>query len=415
MKQLGAILAVASALALVVGCSVKTVTNSPSGAGACAAPYGGASAAPSGPVKIAGTTWLTGGSSSLGDRIKKGTDLAIKEINDKGGILGGRQVQFTFYDEGYNTDTVTTSAKKAINDGNVMLIGGWDATTCVPLAQAAKDASIPVVITSCGSEKPLDLGYPALVHMTMPWTSDVYSENGLNIMAKWLLQGYKSVAAVSTDSQFTVSVDTEWRNFFKKAAPPDFKYYDTIFFPYGQAAPKTELAKAADLKPGALFLGINGHDVIVSAVKTLRELNFKGDIVMLAYAFTQDEVNTLGTAAEGIYGGTLWQYDPSVPASKAFRDAFFAAYGSEADVWNEIAYMSAREGALALDKAGTTSDLTAIGSAMRGEDWVTPSGDKIAFDKRGRLQIGGFTIQKVVNGKLIASGTVPFSPDYGLK
>ena len=112
------------------------------------------------PVKIGMIAWLEGVAKDLGTLLFNGYDLAIKEVNDAGGILGGRQVVGLKADEGFTGDAVVASTKKLIADGVVGIVGGTDATTCVPMKDVAKEDLLPLVVTTCGSEKITTEGYP---------------------------------------------------------------------------------------------------------------------------------------------------------------------------------------------------------------------------------------------------------------
>lgn len=78
MKKIGAILLTALlAGGLLAGCGNKTDNTTAEGGNA-----GG------GTIKIGADLELTGGQASFGDSALKGVKLAVKEINDAGGILG---------------------------------------------------------------------------------------------------------------------------------------------------------------------------------------------------------------------------------------------------------------------------------------------------------------------------------------
>jgi branched-chain amino acid transport system substrate-binding protein len=57
----------------------------------------GAALAQSGPIKLADVAELSGGDATVGTNWKNGIDLAIEEINARGGILG-RKLEVTHAD-----------------------------------------------------------------------------------------------------------------------------------------------------------------------------------------------------------------------------------------------------------------------------------------------------------------------------
>ena len=62
---------------------------------------GSAFAQSSGPIKLADVAELSGGGATVGNNWKNGIDLAVEEINAKGGILG-RKIEVTHADSQSN-------------------------------------------------------------------------------------------------------------------------------------------------------------------------------------------------------------------------------------------------------------------------------------------------------------------------
>ena len=62
-------------------------------------------------IKIGVVTPLTGTYAGIGQQVKWGIDLAVKEINDKGGILG-RKVEAMYEDEEANPNVAVQKAEK---------------------------------------------------------------------------------------------------------------------------------------------------------------------------------------------------------------------------------------------------------------------------------------------------------------
>ena len=97
---------------------------------------------------------LSGPAKEFGDHAGNGFQLAVKEVNRRRGLLGRLKLQVLTYEEGYDAETATASANKAIADGAVLAVGGVDALSCIPLAAAFVSKKKPLIVTSCGSERP---------------------------------------------------------------------------------------------------------------------------------------------------------------------------------------------------------------------------------------------------------------------
>lgn len=92
---------------------------------------------PDGPVKIGISAPLTGEAASFGDGMKAGAELALKEINEAGGI-NGHELKLIFEDDKCNNkDGVNALTKLATVDKVSAIIG--------PLCSAAAGAGLPAV------------------------------------------------------------------------------------------------------------------------------------------------------------------------------------------------------------------------------------------------------------------------------
>ena len=94
------------------------------------------------PVKIGLVTALSGQSAKAGEAITRGLEIAIDEINAKGGVLGGRQLELIRRDDEANPAKGQVAARELIFKEKVaVLFGGLDtpvALAIVPIVNAEK-------------------------------------------------------------------------------------------------------------------------------------------------------------------------------------------------------------------------------------------------------------------------------------
>ncbi|HXL46136.1 MAG TPA: ABC transporter substrate-binding protein, partial [Candidatus Binatia bacterium] len=86
------------------------------------------------PVKIGLSAAVSGGSAASGDAIKRGLQIAIDEINAKGGVLGGRKLELVVRDDEGNPQKGVTIARELVEREKVAAVFGGLHTT-VALAQ----------------------------------------------------------------------------------------------------------------------------------------------------------------------------------------------------------------------------------------------------------------------------------------
>jgi branched-chain amino acid transport system substrate-binding protein len=361
-------------------------------------------------VKLGVMTFAQGPAKGIGDLVFNGAQLAIDEINAGGGIVGGRKVEMLKYDEGYSADTVVTSAKKAVSDGVVAIVGGTDATTCLPLAQYAKQTGIPVAITTCGNDKTIKLGYPGLIHVREAVVSGMSPRNEMRALVRWMTQQkkYKRIQGVGVDSEFVRLTHADFQRYFRQFSPGGAsKYLGMIYFPYGTTQARIEVTKGVAAKPDLLYLGLWGKDVIVNAVKAARQAGYGGDILINEVVFSNAEAQALGRDGEGVYGSTGWWHDPKVKASVAFRNAYMKKYKAEPEWLAMTGYLATKVMLSAMKKAGTVTDRQAIYQAMHTTPIITPRGDRAVFASNGMRDAKFWILIQVQNEQIVPVARLP--------
>ena len=103
---------------------------------------GGALAAET--IKIGLVTAMSGQSSLAGEAITRGMQLAIDEINAKGGLLGGRQLELVRRDDEANPAKGVTAARELIYKEKVaVLFGGLDTPVSMAIVPLVNQEKVP--------------------------------------------------------------------------------------------------------------------------------------------------------------------------------------------------------------------------------------------------------------------------------
>jgi branched-chain amino acid transport system substrate-binding protein len=91
-------------------------------------------AQPKEPIKIGLAAAVSGGSAASGEAIKRGLQIAMDEINAKGGLLGGRRLELVIRDDEGNPAKGVTIARELVEREKAVVVFGGLHTT-VALAQ----------------------------------------------------------------------------------------------------------------------------------------------------------------------------------------------------------------------------------------------------------------------------------------
>src|SRR6478752_3666222 len=74
------------------------------------------------PIKLSNVAELSGGGATVGTNWKNGIDLAIEEVNAKGGVLG-RKLEVTHADSQSNPGVARAQVQKALDGEPYVLLG----------------------------------------------------------------------------------------------------------------------------------------------------------------------------------------------------------------------------------------------------------------------------------------------------
>ncbi len=82
-------------------------------------------------VKLVNVVELSGAGATAGTNWKNGIDIAVAEINAKGGILG-RQIEIVHYDTQTNPGNTRAAVQRAIDEGTYAVLGRSSPARLVP-------------------------------------------------------------------------------------------------------------------------------------------------------------------------------------------------------------------------------------------------------------------------------------------
>jgi branched-chain amino acid transport system substrate-binding protein len=115
-----------------------------SGAIALAAATLSGAAAAAEPIKIGLVTAMSGQSALAGEAITRGMQVAIDEINAKGGLLGGRKLELVRRDDEANPAKGVTAARELIFKEKVaVLFGGLDTPVSMAIVPLVNQEKVP--------------------------------------------------------------------------------------------------------------------------------------------------------------------------------------------------------------------------------------------------------------------------------
>jgi branched-chain amino acid transport system substrate-binding protein len=357
-------------------------------------------------IKIGFPMPLSGPASVYGVPITKGAEMAVQEINAKGGVLG-RKLELLERDSKANADEAVRLARELIIKNNVDFMSGTLTSAEAPaVSTIAKENKIVFVAPT---SKTIQLTSPANLH---PYTfrlasnTDIDGRTGASIIAKWM--DVKKVATIAPDYAYGRDAVSAFVDFIKKARP-DIEIVDQQWPKLGQSDFTPFITAQMSKQPQAVFCDVFGGDFVTLAKQAAPLGYFKminNRLVDGGEVGTTDAALALG--ADYPYG--IWSdaYDPVIwpenePAEhKAYIERLKAftheQYGSG---WAIMGYASILAIVEGIKKANSTNS-DKVAKVMVGLSFDTPIG-KLTFNNNHETEMGEFW------GQMVKDDRYPFA------
>jgi branched-chain amino acid transport system substrate-binding protein len=334
------------------------------------------------PIKIGFSAPLTGAGAFYGQQALWGAQMAVDEINSKGGVLGRQLTLIAEDHRGVPAEAVSTVEKLINVDQVSVIIGTFFSSPTLAVMPIVEKAGVPLF--SPVSSSPLI--YSQTGAQGNKWVFKTNPSDTLMVraLAKFMfdVKGYKSVSLVAEDTDFGRGIVNTLE---AEAAKYGVNVLSKDFVEQGAKDFTAVLTKIKSLKPDVIGLGITGTAQIELIMKQSKELGLK---VPLSgrYDIFAPELKPYVDAGEAEGFNTVTPYSPLYQGGRNpdFVKAFKARTGQDPH-WNAfLAYECVYVVAKAIQKAGS-DDRAAIRNAAEGLEYDSITGIKLKFDQNNHM------------------------------
>ena len=315
------------------------------------------------PMTVGVLVTLSGPGAVLGQHARDGFDLALKQ---RGGKLGGREVNLVVVDDELKPDVAVARARRLVEqDRAEFVVGPIFSNVLAAIFRPVTGANTILISPNAGASTFAGKGCSNNFFVTSYENNQVHEVLGQVAQER----GYKRAFLMAPNYQAGRDAIAGFKTHFKG------EVLDEDFVPLTQLDFQADLARIAAAKPDVVFAFMPGG-LGVNLVKQFRQSGL-ADTVPFLSAFTVDE-STLPAqqaAAVGLYGGMTWAPNTDTPANKAFVTAFEAAYGYVPGSYAMQGYDAAQLIDSAVKKTGgDTADKEKLRTALRAADFASPRG-----------------------------------------
>lgn len=371
-----------------VACEQKP-TSQPA-TGPSSGPSGPAAGAASDTILIGEVGSLTGAQATFGISTRNGIEMALDEVNARGGVKG-KKVAVRVYDNQSKPEEAANAVTRLIaQDGAKLILGEVASTNSLAMAPKAQAAKVPMISPASTNPKVTQIGdFIFRVCFIDPF-------QGL-VMAKFAREHLKAEkAAVLRDnkSDYSIGLAEVFTDKFKAfggkiVASEDYAQGDTDF--------RAQLTAIKSAKPDVVFVPGYYTDAGLIA-RQARQLGVTATLLGGDGWESEKLFELGGSAVDGSYYSNHYSVDNPAPKTQKFLNDYKKRFGVEPDSLAALGYDAAMVGVAAMERA---KDLS--GPALRDAIAATKDFDgvagKINLDAN-RNAIKPAVVLKVAGGKL---------------
>lgn len=340
-------------------------------------------------IKIAAFYNMSGAGADTGTRNKEGTDLAVKFINDNGGIksLGGAKLEVVYGDLLSDTNQSKAVTERMLSDPQIVAgVGVGGSAYAAPQLPVFEKAQKPYVIFGTAFNL-TEQGYDYLFRWSpFGGATGTFTQMQLDFLLYLNNElGYDSnkVGIIYENSDFGISLASGNKTLVE-AAGLEVVYEES--YPLGLTDASSLVVNLKNSGAQAVFISAFPQELKL-IMQGMKNINYSPAVIGGGGGFLFPEfANSMGDDVVGITSVSILNWDSQTMQNSAFKDVpqlYYDTYGVFMCEHALNAYTDIIILADALERAGTT-DGSALKHALRETNLITPqAGGPVTFNEKG--------------------------------
>ncbi len=292
-------------------------------------------------IKIGLNAELTGGIPVVGESCKNAAELAVKEINDAGGLeVGGKKymIELLTEDNEDKAESAAAAAQKLVTANVLAMIGPNASRNAIPAAVVAESSKMVMISPWSTNPKTTiveETGAPKQFVFRAAFIDDFQGV----VAAKFAMDQLKTAKpAVLYDvaSEYNKGIAEVYKKTLEEngITVVSFETYTT-----GDKDFSAQLTKIKEAGADSLFLP-NYYSEVPLQVQQARRVGFTGSILGSDSWGNLELISLCGADCEGLFFTTHYASDIATPKAQAFIQAYEAAFGKTPDDVAALTYDS---------------------------------------------------------------------------
>lgn len=312
---------------------------------------------------------VSGAGAKLGDKMRKGAELAVEKVNSEGGI-NGKQIKWVFYDPAGDTSTAVQQTNRMLDSDGVELVVGGGGSSGIALAMDPITSGKGIAFIA--TEGARQIVEPAGEHRLTFKTTFNDTTMVEKLIEYWKANDVTKVAFMPDTSSFGQSAQEELERLAPEAG---IEVFTAAFDPAANDL-TPQVKRLASNDPQA-YLAWTTQPSGVTFLNNVRSVLANKDVmVMHGFGFVDDRyMQQAGKAAEGTILVSpklpVWDKIDDSDQQKATMEEFATSYaekygGEQPNVYAGQAYDAMMVAAEALRATGGDTDGEKVAQAIEG-------------------------------------------------
>jgi branched-chain amino acid transport system substrate-binding protein len=332
-------------------------------------------------VKIGAIYSLTGSAAGVATLQKKATELAVKEVNEAGGInLAGKKLKLEvlFGDDRSKPEDAAAFFRNFVKDQKaIAVVGSSFVPVVLALNSAAKKWPALYIATCLVPDNFHQQGVKAATALSiMGAASDIGRSGGSYLAGK---MKPRKVACFVPSTAFANSIVAGFESVIKKY--PEIEY-QVFWYPAAAYNMKRDLEPVIDFRPDVIATATWGQDQVALSDEALKDGLAKE--IKFFHFFTGNSSGPLvpPESLKGVRAQMIWHYDMAdcpdqavVSASNEFTSKFERTYNRLPDAYAMAAYSAVKEVARAIELSQSTNPVKMYEALMANPVWNGAKGE----------------------------------------
>jgi branched-chain amino acid transport system substrate-binding protein len=320
---------------------------------------------------------MTGELAAFGEQLRRGSEMAVKDINAAGGVLG-KQVKLVVGDDQCDPKQAVQVANDLVKQGVAFVAGHYCSGSSIPASAVYSEEGIiemtPASTNPAYTEDPAAKGIKTVFR-----TCGRDDKQGV-FAGPWLAKSYpgKNVAILDDKSAYGQGLANETQ---KNMEASGMKTALRETYTAKEKDFSALISKMKEAKIDVVYVG-GYHNDVALMMRQGREQGFKADFVSADAMNTAEFWSISGPAGEGLRfsdAASAINLDSAKQVVEEFKAENYTPEG-----YTLSTYAAIQAWAQAATKAGST-DGAKVADALRANDFKTVIGD-VGFDDKGDLK-----------------------------